>query len=278
MNALRISSRIAPFLLLFSLAAGAGAQDWWEDTEPSGHIEEPVATTQKELAQLPSAKWYDAEKDALARVPVTPPSANHYRPAPPTPASAATNWNWWPDFSWLSSLFSNGIWSLGAIMIYTMVLVGLGVIGYLIFRYLENANLIDARLTKKDRPEIADTTTQVDRLESLPFQVKRPDSDLLAEARRCYDKGDYNEAIVYLFSYELVELDKRQIIRLAKGKTNGQYLREIRKNFALQDILEVTMRAFEDVFFGQRKLTQTGFERCWEQLEPFRQHLSGVVR
>ncbi|EAQ79992.1 DUF4129 domain-containing protein [Blastopirellula marina] len=278
MNALRTSSRIAPLLLLGALVAVAAAEDWWDGTGPSGQLEEPVATTQKELAQLPSAPWYDAEKDALARVPVTPPASNDYRPAPPTPASAATNWSWWPDFSWLSSLFSSGIWSLGAIMIYTMVLVGLGVIGYLIFRYLENADLIDTGLTKKDRPEAVDTTTQVDRLESLPFQVKRPDSDLLAEARRCYDKGDYNEAIVYLFSYELVELDKRQIIRLGKGKTNGQYLREIRKNFALQDILEVTMRAFEDVFFGQRKLTQSGFERCWEQLEPFRQHLSGVVR
>ena len=51
--------------------------------------------------------------------------------------------------------------------------------------------------------------------------------DLLAEARRHYQAGNYGAAIVYLFSFQLVQLDQRQIIRLAKGKTNRQYLREV---------------------------------------------------
>ena len=47
---------------------------------------------------------------------------------------------------------------------------------------------------------------------------------LLEEARRSYEEGDYNTAIVYLYSYQLVKLDQNQWIRLAKGKTNRQYL------------------------------------------------------
>ncbi|MCC9609295.1 DUF4129 domain-containing protein [Blastopirellula sp. JC732] len=278
MSALRTCRNVAPILLLFSLVAVAGAQEWWENERAKGHVEEPVATTKEELSQLPSAAWYDAEKDGLARVEVTPPPTNDYRPSPPTPPSPTKRWSWWPDFSWMSALFDGGLWSLASIMLYTLVLVILGVIAYLIYRYFENEDPLSTGSNDRKRPEEFDTTTQVDRLESLPFQVKRPDSDLLAEARRCYDNGDFNEAIVYLFSYELVELDKRQFIRLAKGKTNGQYLREVRKNHALEDILEVTMRAFEDVFFGQRTLSRAGFERCWTQLEPFRQQLSGVVR
>ena len=35
--------------------------------------------------------------------------------------------------------------------------------------------------------------------------------DLLAEARRCYEHGDYGQAIVYLFSHQLVQLDKHQM-------------------------------------------------------------------
>lgn len=278
MIGLRTAGRIAPIIYLFALAAVANAQNWWDNDRPAGYVEEPVPTTKQELSQLPSANWYDADKDELARVNVTPPPANDYRPAPPKPKAPTTSWNWWPDFSWLGSLFSGGFLSLGAIMLYTVILVVLGLVGYLIFRYFENEQLLEANGADRKRPEQMDTTTQVDRLESLPFQVKRPDSDLLAEAKRCYDSGDFNEAIVYLFSYELVELDKGQLIRLAKGKTNGQYLREVRKNDSLQDILEVTMRAFEDVFFGQRTLSRDGFERCWNQLEPFRRQLAGVAR
>ena len=50
--------------------------------------------------------------------------------------------------------------------------------------------------------------------------MPRPKGTLLEEARRSYEQGDYNTAIVYLYSYQLVKLDQNQWIRLAKGKTN----------------------------------------------------------
>ena len=72
-----------------------------------------------------------------------------------------------------------------------------------------------------------DDISDIDRVESLPVQLRRPTTHLLAEARRCYEEGNYGEAIVYLYSHQLVQLDKGQIIRLTKGKTNRQYLREV---------------------------------------------------
>ncbi|MFI4875572.1 MAG: DUF4129 domain-containing protein [Blastopirellula sp. JB062] len=276
MSVLRVRMPIMSALVVAWLVGAAAADDPWGPDASNRRLERPVETTQEELARLPAADWYDSDKDELSRVAVTPPTAPDYRPNPPTPGGAQPNWNW-PDFTWFFDLFSGGAGSLGAILIYVLLLAGLGVLAYLIFRYFENAAQPELNASPRRRAELDDTTSQVDRLESLPFQVKRPDSDLLAEARRCYDAGNYDEAIIYLFSYQLVELDKGQVIRLAKGKTNGQYLREIKKNFALQDILETTIRAFEDVFFGQRKLSQSRFERCWEELEPFRRHLSGGV-
>lgn len=111
-------------------------------------------------------------------------------------------------------------------------------------------------------------------VESLPFMADRSRGNLLGEARRHYQQGNYSEAIIYLFSYQLVELDRFALIRLAKGKTNRQYLRELGKSPPLRPPLELTMTAFEDVFFGRRALDRAGFEACWSQLPLFEQLVS----
>ncbi len=129
------------------------------------------------------------------------------------------------------------------------------------------------------RPDAAETServtkTEADLIESLPFEVPRPQSDLLAEAKRLYEQGAYAQAIVYLFSYQLVQLDQHQAIRLTRGKTNRQYLRELLARPDLGGILERTMVAFEDVFFGHHPLDRAGFERCWQRLDEFHQRIS----
>jgi hypothetical protein len=111
-------------------------------------------------------------------------------------------------------------------------------------------------------------------IETLPFMADRSRGDLLGEARRHYEQGNYSEAIIYLFSYQLVELDRFALIRLAKGKTNRQYLRELGKSPPLRPPLELTMTAFEGVFFGRRALDRAGFEACWNQLPLFEQLVS----
>ena len=117
--------------------------------------------------------------------------------------------------------------------------------------------------------------------------------NLLDEARRHWQEGDFAQAIIYLFSFQLVHLDKQQIIRLNKGKTNRQYLREIGHGAAawatlaaapqveppapvfpqlrgrLQGLVEQTMFVFEDVFFGNRALERARFEACWSRVDEF---------
>jgi hypothetical protein len=70
-----------------------------------------------------------------------------------------------------------------------------------------------------------------------------------------------------------VELDRHHVIRLAKGKTNRQYVRETRQRPLLRTILETTMVAFEDAFFGNKTLSREAFERSWNRVNEFRMEL-----
>jgi hypothetical protein len=122
-----------------------------------------------------------------------------------------------------------------------------------------------------------DDADERDRIESLPFVMARPRGDLLDEAQAAYEAGDYRRAVIYLFSYVLIHLDKHQQIRLARGKTNRQYLRELRPVPEIRGFVEQTMHAFEDVFFGDHALSRQEFEAVWRQLDHFHQRVEQVA-
>jgi len=92
-------------------------------------------------------------------------------------------------------------------------------------------------------------------------------------AQNAYASGDYRSAITYLFSHVLVSLDQRGLIRLRKGKTNRQYLSELRRHRSLADYYQHVMVPFEAAFFGNHDLEKKQFESCWNQLDSF---LTGV--
>jgi hypothetical protein len=128
----------------------------------------------------------------------------------------------------------------------------------------------EAKKAKSSDGETVEAEDDSDRLDALPLPaIARPKGTLLEEARRSYEQGDYNTAIVYLYSYQLVKLDQNQWIRLAKGKTNRQYLRELSARGELQSVLARTMIPFEDVYFGNHPLDRTRFEACWNEVERF---------
>ena len=119
------------------------------------------------------------------------------------------------------------------------------------------------------------------RIEALPYPVARANLSLLDQARNFYQAGNYAAAMIYLFSHQLVQLDRRQIIRLAKGKTNRQYLREVAGHLGhhvlvvggsaelLCRLVGQTLVAFEDVFFGHHDIDRRRFEACWSRLPEF---------
>lgn len=210
--------------------------------------------------------WYDAERDALRRVDVQPPrdTAEHRRSKwqadPSRPTSNRPSFG--TDWGWLGTLLEAVLWA-GL----------LAVLGFLIYLLVRTYLLSHAASEAADGSE-REAKAEADLIESLPFEVPRPQGDLLAEAKRLYEQGAYGPAVIYLFSYQLVQLDRHQAIRLTRGKTNRQYLRELLSRPELSRILERTMVAFEDVFFGHHPLDRAGFERCWQRLDDFHQNLT----
>jgi len=209
--------------------------------------------------------WYDREADAVRRIDVAPPPdlKNRNSKWQAKPPRARTPWTM-PE--WLVSLLE----ALG----WMVLLAALLIVGYLLVRAFLRAETGAASGVgvSEETPGVGHS----DRVESLPFPLHRAHMDLLAEARRHYEAGNFSEAIIYLYSHLLVELDKHQWIRLAKGKTNRQYLREVSRRGATSYLLERTMLAFEDVFFGNLPLGRERFESCWNGLDEFHQNLEQV--
>ena len=217
--------------------------------------EEAVEAASDSLANFP---WYDAETEGLKRLEAMPPRDVKNRDSkwiftPPT----------WSMPDWLYLLLKIAVW--------TLLVVLIAGIAYLLAKTFMN---LDESFAGASRPdEDLSLSGDVDRVDALPFQLKRPRGDLLAEAQRLYDEGRYAEAMIYLYSYQLVQLDKSQVIRLARGKTNRQYLREVRRRSNLFELMQRSMVTFEDVFFGNYPLDRSGFESCWTQLDEFHHQL-----
>jgi len=223
---------------------------------PAGDAEEPVAAAALDtLAEFP---WYDAEKGELRRLDVEPPADVKNRDSkwlftPP-------NWSM-PD--WVILLLKIAAWLL---LVFLIALVA-----YLLAKAFMS---MDERWAGSvGEGQDLSLSGDVDRVDALPFQLKGPRGDLLAEARRLYEEGRYAEAMIYLYSYQLVRLDRGQVIRLTRGKTNRQYLREVRRRSNLFEIMQHSMVTFEDVFFGNHPLGRASFESCWSQLDEFHQQL-----
>lgn len=233
-----------------------------EDSDP---IRSAGDALRQSTVDLP---WYNADADTLQPVPPPEPT-----PPPPRPTSGKL----------VQSDPNQGDMSLPAapIGLGTSFLV-LGVIAIcavfvVIFSFLLNA-LLGGRGGAAGSGESARVVqNQADRVEDLPVPLRRAQSDLLGEARRQAECGDYNEAIIYLYSYLLVELDKASRIRLVRGKTNRQYLTELRESPELLSLVGETMVAFEDVYFGERQLSRERFESCYRQLDSFHSHLELVA-
>jgi hypothetical protein len=204
---------------------------------------EPIASGRKALETQTRLPWYDFTTDAVKPIDLPPESVSR------------------GSLPWLTLL---ALTSLGVL---------LGLLAYLILRAVVNRAAGLPRLAKA-KPE---RTLDADQVEALPFMADRPNRDLLGEAKRHYQQANFSEAIIYLFSYQLVELDKSSLIHLAKGKTNRQYLREVSRAQSLKRLVESTMVAFEDVFFGQRPLDRHGFEACWNRLSEFETLVSQAV-
>jgi len=196
--------------------------------------------------------WYDSSADGVRRIDLAEPWF--------------WDWDWLDNFDW-SGLFPPFPSSLFEWLAWIAILAILVWLTWLLVRAYRSGRR--SRVALATRIAKLSDTDQRERIEALPFPVKVTQLDLLAEARRHYRQGDYGEAIKYLFSHQLVQLDKHQLIRLTRGKTNRQYLRELGRHASIRRLLERTMVTFEDFFFGNHLIERERFEWCWTRLEQF---------
>jgi hypothetical protein len=117
------------------------------------------------------------------------------------------------------------------------------------------------------------------RLADLPEGVRPGSGDPWSEALRRRAAGDLGGAIVCLFAYQLLTLDKLGLIRLAPGRTGRQYVQTIHDP-QFVDSLEATLGLFEDVYYGRKLPTLEAFEAVWRRAQVFqeRRGLAGASR
>jgi hypothetical protein len=230
--------------------------------------EKAIETAKDRLSGRTRYPFYDREKDDVRRLAVEEPQADE----------AANRRSKWTGKNATKKNrtamrapagLGEGLQLVGLAALVAFI----GIIAWLIAKaFLKN------EVTETNVSKVIETSRDVDKVQALPFAIRKPAGDFLAEAQRLYAAGEFSEAVIYLYSHLLVQLDHHHVIRLAKGKTNRQYLREARSRPLVREILEQTMIAFEDVFFGDHELSREEFEACWQRLDQFHGELEKLER
>ena len=107
------------------------------------------------------------------------------------------------------------------------------------------------------------------RLEALAPEARERVDDLGTAAENALAAGDLRLALIFFFSWLIVESDKRGLLRARRGKTNREYWLELVVNPGVRTIYKATMDAFERVYFGGRTISREEFDDVWRLREPF---------
>lgn len=201
--------------------------------------------------------WYDSQNDSLKPLKL--------RPLP----QRSEFWESVEEFfEWL---FGNWNLNLSDVLVFLGWLVIAGLVAWIAIALILAYQRAELRMAEAD--DEANERAAIARVEALPIALENRVEDLLAEAKRLYGEGDLARAIVYLFSHELVELDRCGLLRLVKGKTNRQYLRELKRSAQdrsrVSEIVERTMLMFEAAFFGAHPPQRPEFEVAWREANEF---------
>lgn len=219
------------------------------------------------LAGFPEARWFDSETDSYRPPKVTPFRDNSIRhDGWNSTQNRKWNWDWeWPDWlsganvDWSSSFFAYALYAF-------LIAAAIVVISLLVWFLLrESFPTLSGRRRESAGGEIVIDSA---RIEDLPFEARPDMGDPLAVARELFSRGELDAALVYLYGYMLLALDRRRHIYLQKGKTNRMYLREIGMASLRQTVRPVQL-AFEDSFFGKHPIKAEQFQAHWQAIEQF---------
>jgi len=190
--------------------------------------DQATESVKKSLSGRTRFPFYDRAKDDVRQLNVAP-------PADDDPANRKTKWAGKKSASATARVppprSGSLLGTLLQIIGLTALVIFIGILAWLIATaFLKNET------TETVVSKVVETSRDVDRVEALPFHLRKPTGDFLAEAQRLYEAGNFSEAVIYLYSHLLVQLDRHHVIRLTKGKTNRQFLRGARARPLLREI------------------------------------------
>ena len=248
---------------LIRAADQTGASRFDKGQSPSSAVLSDSVWYDREVDQVVPVEVKTAQDDSIHRdskwLPQAAPVAKAVNTANPTSAS---NIDLFGDAFTYTNFFA---WCCLAVMV-----VGTGIwVAWILGR-----DGVGANSSKVDR-SLASDERLLERIQHLPQELQRENLDYRAEAERMMRAGDFEQAIVLLFAYQLLILDRSACIRLNRGKTNRQYLRETR--FADQQASQwfaSVIKLFESSYFGRRVVEASDFARCWQENEMLERQLT----
>ncbi len=268
-------NQIVPRLLLTLLVCVATS---FLGGSSSGLITNAYASEQSEdrsvLQRSTDSSWYSADKDELvAVVPFSRESIDVSDRDKSVKAPEVTTPKQGNGFSNIIGDFFQFI--VGA-WLYIVLIIVLLIIGFVLAYVIMN---LQGPTGFRRRQEFGASTAERDqaKITDLPFEIEQSNLGLLEQASLFRSRGEYSKAIVYLFSHVLVELDAAGHIRLARGKTNRIYLRELGSRETERKFTSYLVRWFEHVFFGKHDMDPEVFEKIWGQLPAFDRQLKSII-
>lgn len=241
--------------LLCSLLIGKAAA---QDSNENGPLTTANASEQGRAAlqENGSYPWYDAAND-MTRGLNLPPDQQQAPPPPPraAPVTYGSNTSSSSDFEYLW-------WFLLAVVVLVIL--------WLILRTMQQRD--PDWQAAKSRPQPG-TLTSVARLTDLPVELSPRVTNMYDEAQRLAGSGNHALAIVYLYSHMLVRLTEARRIQLSKGKTNRQYLRELRSDPELWKFFSRAIVQFEQSYFGNHPPSPAQFEALSHDWQPWEAEL-----
>lgn len=243
--------------LLCGQDAHAQAADTMPPTEPGQSI-------------LESVPWYDASSGSVRSVPVrsqTDDSVHRDSRWLPKPEkvqkqSANTPVGGAAPAAATGTGVSATAWAL--ILLLIIILVSLIIFALTKSDIQFGSNDLAGSNGTSDKPD----AQLIERINELPAELRRTDVNARDEAERLMKAGQFDQAIILLFSHQLLFLDHAGYLRLSRGKTNGRYVRETRQRDTQSAAwLRETATAFERSYFGKHELDASWFERLWRQNE-----------
>jgi hypothetical protein len=155
-------------------------------------------------------------------------------------------------FEWLNRIFGDRTISIegSSSTLYTIAVIALGVVLFLVFRTLFVDFINEARLAEDNIAEELLTSESA-------FQ----------KAQSLSRGGDYRAAVRFLYLSSLLLLDERGLLRYDRSKTNREYLRSVSNSPELEEPLSEVIEIFDEVWYGYHSLDEGAFKHYSDRVE-----------